>query len=447
MVDLFKKTVQRFDYWLGRGEDTKVTNFILKENEGGNKIDLSSFFEVPNLCHFVWIGHINMERLEYLKIWNHHTETINLWIDSETKYSPLREEILSFICKKHKCNIIKSQNILYKYARLNNLSSLDEVLLKYSSDNFPEIIFKFEKLKNEYYDKLSILSKYLIVNDCREHFCNLIYDNCFLDYYFYETLLRGNFAAASDILRLLILRLHGGIYIDVDTLPCINNSTMNSHKVNSSILNLIDVVFSHNISSRYDLKSELNNPRLLHCINLVNNSYPGLLKELEENIFERAEFKQLTYPRVHRDLLSISGSKNKLDEFNNNIIASHPNSKAIKLVLREMKKRYRHCENNGYIFDDIFHETQGVDGYYQRLINYRQDGLNDKLNEEITLILTGPSLILEVMIGAAYQIFGLDDDINPIAVSYAFRLNSFGLSYQQQTMFTLKHLDSSWMAR
>ena len=39
------------------------------------------------------------------------------------------------------------------------------------------------------------------------------------DIYNFEIFFRTNLAAASDVIRLLILYEFGGIYIDIDTLP------------------------------------------------------------------------------------------------------------------------------------------------------------------------------------------------------------------------------------
>lgn len=85
------------------------------------------------------------------------------------------------------------------------------------------------------------------------------------------------------------------------------------------------------------------------------------------------------------------------------------------------------------------------DDYYRRLQYYRYDGIKKGVDEEVTLILTGPSLLLEVMIGCAYQLCKLDSEASPSAISYAIRLRKFGLSYSDKTMFTLKHINSSWM--
>ncbi|WP_446444294.1 TcdA/TcdB catalytic glycosyltransferase domain-containing protein [Serratia marcescens] len=51
-------------------------------------------------------------------------------------------------------------------------------------------------------------------------------------YYYYEIILRHNIASASDIVRLLIIYQYGGTYIDVDTLPYIDNIY---HKLNKYI--------------------------------------------------------------------------------------------------------------------------------------------------------------------------------------------------------------------
>ncbi|MCS0418268.1 TcdA/TcdB catalytic glycosyltransferase domain-containing protein [Vibrio diabolicus] len=448
MVDLFKRAVCTFDKFIDEENYDLINEIICKENIKTRELSSLNMYEVPNSCHFIWLGNLNLNSLDYLSIWQKNTSSLTLWIDSQTQYSSLRNELLTLICNKNGCNLIKAQNILYQFATKNGISNLDKTLESYSQIYFPELVFKLQLEKEKYSHNLSILESKFEVKDIRGDFETIFFDDAFKKFYLYETILRGNFAAASDILRILILKLYGGVYIDVDTLPKLEyNSTLLQHtsQLTPSLLNLVDVVLSHAAASQLLGSNPKNEPQLDGCIELLNAHHPKVLSELEQVISKGLHFSMFKYPVVHRHLLSISASKNSLGEFNNNLIAAHPNSKALGIVLREMKKRYRHCETHGYIFEALSNTRMNDDDYYRRLQHYRYDGLKKGVDEEVTLILTGPSLLLEVMIGCAYQLCKLDNEANPSAISYAFKLRQFGLSYSEQTMFTLKHINSSWM--
>lgn len=449
MVDLFKKTVLAFDAWLDEENYQKIDDIISRDNVESNKISQCGMSEVPNHCHFVWLGCLNLNSLEYLKIWQEKASSLSLWIDTQSRYSILRDDVIRLIIEQRGCDIIEAQNIIFQFSAENEIFNLDDVLLSFAQEFFPQLIYKFQVENEKYQHNVSLLKQSIEIRDIREEFETLFFDTSFAKYYLYETLLRGNFAAASDIVRMLILNAHGGVYVDVDTLPKLHYdiaSFQQTYQLNASMLNLVDVVLSHKLASQRLGNSQESDHQLAHCVELLNAQHPNIVSELQV-IAQGMQFVTFQYPKVHHKLLSISASNNKLDEFNNNLIAAHPGSKAVRIVLREMKKRYRYCERHGYMLTANSGEVASQDIYYKRMQHYRYDGLNDALDEEVTLILTGPSLLLEVLIGCAYSLFNLASTTSPRAISLAFRLKQFGLSYSDQTMFTLKHINSSWMTQ
>ncbi|HFC9211100.1 TPA: hypothetical protein AB5F35_003567, partial [Vibrio cholerae] len=66
-------------------------------------------------------------------------------------------------------------------------------------------------------------------------------------------------------------------------------------------------------------------------------------------------------------------------------------------------------------------------------------------SNNVTLIMSGPLFIMEILLGISYQLLSIDDDVSPLAISYALRVANLGLSFDKQTMFTPEHAESSWM--
>ena len=63
----------------------------------------------------------------------------------------------------------------------------------------------------------------------------------------------------------------------------------------------------------------------------------------------------------------------------------------------------------------------------------------------MTVILTGPGLILEVVLGLGFSLLRLDDQVAPISLSYALYSQKIGIAFMDQTFHTYDHSRSSWM--
>lgn len=447
MNQSFRETVEMFNEWLNTNEEKKIINYIKMENSNHSYRHMHDLKEVPNRIHFIWLGSIDLVSLEYLHIWKKNGANVTLWVDSQTKYNTILPQIINRVMEKYDIGLIKAQNVFFKFSRSINAFSLDEAILKYVEMYLPCIRCNLARVETEYQTNISLLSDLFTVKDISEN-GDIFFDENFRTFYLYETTLRNNLAAASDIARLCILWCHGGVYIDVDTLPFINVSYDNinkKHEIPTSILNIIDVYVSHSLIVKHGFNVEIEHEKFHYCKSIISATSCGLVDDLDSLIDSDLCFSSFTLPLVHESLISISASKNNQNEFNNNILACHPKSRAVRVILREMKKRYRYCEKNGIIFHNKRLMKKQENTYYNRLVNYRTDGIFK--GDEATLILSGPSLILEVLLGASYKLARLSERIHPISVSYALSVKKFCLSYDMQTMFTLKHINSSWMAK
>lgn len=424
---------------------------LLKKVEIENK-QLSS----PKNIFFMWIGDIPEISIDYIDIWSKSTvENIELWYDSKFFLAGSIKEIINDIYNIDEFSsddVISSQNDFFKkitYFMFEFNMTGDEAIIclveKSDSNLACELRKNLESIKNKF---LSIKNK-IDTKDINN--INFLSDS-YYKYYLMEVLLRNNLAAASDILRLSVLFEHGGTYIDVDTLPSLDHiftRTNNEFKEKDINKNIVDIfkskIFIEKVKNKnirmFDLKrSTFKLYSLLKeiHIDLPDSLISDLYRKNEDEIYKIREIK-----RINKNLFSMSMNKNSIGEFNNNIISAHKKSKSIKIILREMKKRYEYILDSGF---DLVGEPQKVvrsNDYYNRLRDYRFDSLDN--NNYVTLISSGPSLLLEVMLGLSYDILKLDYNINQVGLSYALQAPYLGVGYSEQTMYTEDHIKSSWM--
>lgn len=240
----------------------------------------------------------------------------------------------------------------------------------------------------------------------------------FFRYYCYEIILRGNLASASDIVRLLIIYTQSGIYIDVDTLPYIDNVFF---KVNQ-YLNENNIV-EDNLMLLWKTEAVLRKINLLDLTSPEEASYNSDRQENHSIFYEKitelieadmAEFSlQQIYPLgkffVHKNFLSLSSLRRLKGIYFNNVICSHAGSKVIRIILRTMRRRYTFLEKNNCIFDFCSNSKQGR--YLSRILSWRSELITRRFC--VTPVLTGPGLIVEVLLGLAYTVFELDTLTTP----------------------------------
>jgi len=192
-----------------------------------SEINLSLDRKIPvaDIIHFVWIGDINHLNTNYIKIWqkSNSGKKINLWCDENSSlcnffHDSIREYVFSTDLKnKSDAELcLKNDAFNFIFTKLLKGGVFDELVVDFLSKyNIPYHLKKGSAL-NPRFEKSGIVTKKI-----SDLFCCELSD--FMRFYYYEIILRGNLASASDIVRLLIIYLHGGIYIDVDTIPYTDN--------------------------------------------------------------------------------------------------------------------------------------------------------------------------------------------------------------------------------
>jgi hypothetical protein len=439
---------KKFDKLISTGKENEIENIITKYNTAhhvsppGSHI-LSDFF-------FIWIGCIKPEALEYIDVWK---ETVGK-AGSITIYYDSQFMLFNFYTDKFKLlytvtdetpieKIIELQDhfksIIDDYVGYG--CSFDEAFILATKKISPSESLNLEReltLAREYVFRLSINYSMIDIRDNLDVF----FDCFFYDIYYLELTLRANAAAAADILRLLILHKQGGVYIDVDTLPSlISIYGPLSSLANYNIQNIVRSEYF--IKRRRELKNldidkDLN---ILEYEQYLNAMHAEILLHIK-NRSSQINNTSLPFPKiiVQENLITLAALETQY-EYNNNILAATKNSKLVMIILREIRRRYKYIFKNGF---DV-KPAGGAPNYHYlyRLSNYRYDAMNTKDN--VTLFLTGPILILEVMLGVAYEILSLDKSISSLALSYALRLNCISVACGEHTCYTPEHMKSSWM--
>ena len=202
--------------------------------------------EVPEIIHFVWVGGsaVGAIQRDYINIWKEvmvkEGHTFNLWYDSDallafemnrvilesarahameaggaTVTSPL--ELAQMI--ENRARVLKEQMAAHlkqaRWAGKADEARIDLMVRAYGKDQTTLMAFRKKCLDSH----LAMVDEHLRLRDVRgefkEHFLWDVYER--------EVATRGNFAAASDVVRLQALALEGGRYSDVDYLPQLKN--------------------------------------------------------------------------------------------------------------------------------------------------------------------------------------------------------------------------------
>lgn len=441
------KLAQKFDNFIDSGQEYKIISVIDNLNKK-TIINKNELIEINNIF-FIWIGSIKSNALEYISIWHHcykNKYNITLYIDGNFLLFNQLNKIFNLFYNINETtpndDIIFYQNDFNSKLKkgIDEKNTFDELLIKYGKRLGVDLTIQ-KKLAHL---KLSIIKKHIKVVDIR-NIDNVFYSRFFEEMYSQELTLRHNAACASDLLRLNLLYCKGGMYVDVDTLPChsnvFNKVTPLSHSVNDNILNIIKTeyilrtfrhkqnVFKKNISVKY-LERMVNNKKYLKKLKKSAREKIDIYK-IQDGIF------------VKKSLLKIA-SPSKYYEVNNNVLISNKGAKTIRIILRAIKLRYLYLLKNNLIYSTSSNKVKNS-SYLNRLNTYRYDSFQCDKSKDVTLFLTGPCLIHEVLIGLCYEIYKLPKNISPLSVSYLFRLNQVFLSFEKQVNYTPEHMRSSWM--
>ncbi len=412
---------------------------------------------------FVWIGCLGERQLEYFDVWEEVIQGDTfIYYDSRCL---LASEVEGVLCRIHHCSykdgsFIKHQSDWFEAFVESQEKHLDEWLIDhtraYDADIATELEHKLYRIRYRYYR----LTKLVTMLDIASIDSLFTFNGFDLEpYYLYEVLLRNNLAAASDIVRLLVLYHQGGMYVDFDTLPSFDHCFPKTNRrfpewVSNNMVDVLKAELIMNVFRTQQLTrfARCQGDHLL-VDNIVETFFDDDKKQISslyEDVAEITEdklFHPFILPLVYKKGLALTKAKNSVGEFNNNVLIAPKGSKLIRIVLMMMISRYRYMEDNGIIFDDIFNplvdagNNEENDEYWHRFAAYRYDHLC--FNDNVTFFLSGHSLVLEVLLSLAYDVFNIEG-CHPNSVALAMSHPSLMMAFEHQTQFTAEHMRSTW---
>lgn len=422
-----------------------------------------------NELFFVWIGAIDVRSFRNIWVWKQANPLfrIRLWFDSHCLLASHYRQLLrdrDGLAPPTNNELIRFQN--RAYTELQSLTAggrtFDEALIRLFNEMGDgrigrKLAVELEQTKRLYQD----LASQIMLSDVQDH-AAAIMDDEFHHYYFREIALRGNLAAASDILRLHVIQHFGGVYIDCDTLPSLDHVFVQTgahcrkHDISFGFIDVLrSELYMQKLSQLIDfpeLKDAPKDEATTRSSNIqaitdhLGSHYGDVVALLEQDLHAlTAENALRPLDEIwlfHHGLL-LTGDPHNRSCFNNNVIIANPHSKAIRIILLEMRRRYRYLDRMGAIDIASAEEVPLEESYLGRLLNYRFDALDDQNN--VTVILTGPGLIFEVIMGLGFRLLKLDDQVLPISLAYALYSPKIGIAFMDQTFYTYDHSQSTWM--
>lgn len=404
---------------------------------------------VPNILHFIWIGDLNEVNTHYVDIWKktNKDKQIFFWYDKDASLCHLLNNAIRDLvnAEKNKFKVelkIKNHAFNYIYPKIMEGFSFDELVVEFLIKN--EIPYQKppKAIEDAWFESRGFTKKCIT-----ELFCNGFDD--FMRYYYYEIILRCNLASASDIVRLLIIYQYGGTYVDVDTLPYTDSiyHGLNKHIEDEVIIesNLF-LLFKTVCFLKKTNSEELWPAAVIGCdenelgVDAVGFEKIKQLVEQDLSGFSLDMILPLGETYVHKNLLALGSLRRFKGVYFNNFISSHQKSKAIRIILRTMKKRYRFLEKSNCIFDCYVDDKPKC--YLTRLLTWRTE-LTTR-DYCVTQVLTGPGLIVEVLLGLAYKVFNIEYSVEPHVIAEYMQNADFGIALFQHNIDTPDGVYSTW---
>ena len=196
----------------------------------------------PNIVHFVWVGgsEVGAIQRDYMNIWQQvlapEDYRFNLWYDSDALLSFEMNRVILDSARldamesggdqvsrpgqlasmiEERARVLKQQMFEHlqqpQWAGRADLARIDLLVRGYGKDRATLEAFRQQCLDSH----LAMVGPQLRLRDVRKEFA----EHFLADVYQREVALRGNFAAASDVVRLQAEHLEGGRYTDMDYLP------------------------------------------------------------------------------------------------------------------------------------------------------------------------------------------------------------------------------------
>lgn len=410
---------------------------------------------VPDCLHFVWIGYPKHCDFNYINIWRltNPKKKIKIWWDKTHAFC------------------VTLHVYLKRYASSRGSENQAKCLLALQNDFFNRTLNEENKNIHFATSALNFLAEKEIINseeyralknECDNdsqmrdligtEWCDIneIFTGFFSEYkryYYYEVILRGNPACASDIVRLIILYLYGGIYIDVDTLPSLDSLFVQTDALLEAVQltgnEALCLARSEAFLNHIENKDSENETIIRHLsavtemtVTLQDKIIAAIKRDLEGFTFKK--IAPLPPIHVYPDFPALSSLPVLPGLYFNNIIAACKNGRSLRIILSTIKRKYGYLQKENALFS-LPQETREAAPFLE-LLDYRKEGSQTGA----TLWLTGPGTLIEVLLKLAWILLKPQADITPYALSLFMQNDRYGIAFFNQTLDTPMGLCSCW---
>ena len=398
---------------------------------------------VPDTLNFIWIGDPAKADLRYLPVWRRFNPgtALQLWTDDSSSlcgHFHLCLENRALNCPQISLSELQNEAFDYIYPRVVrgetfNAAATDYLRMSGTGDEM-EIISP-ENQHTEYALPEGVIKRNIQSLLSHTH-------SSYRKYYYYEIILRGNLAAASDIIRLMILHRHGGTYIDVDTLPYLSDVFNITRKVEEQLSLENDERICLAKSAAFMAWFEKQSDVMAEARDFISDITE--LTEVNQHLLISSILSDIigidinkitplnTNLKVFPELMLIGATDFLPGVYYNNFLCSVPRSKLVKMVLQNIAKRYAFLERHGAIF------CVGIKAaplrHSEILTGYRSH--DTSLSSPVTRWLTGPGVIIDTVIQLAYRIMPASTVHQPEHLGVLLHRDEFGLTLKLQTLDT-----------
>ncbi|MDU3817384.1 MAG: TcdA/TcdB catalytic glycosyltransferase domain-containing protein [Pantoea sp.] len=415
---------------------------------------------IPDIIHFIWIGTNKNKNKQYINIWKqaNKDKKIVYWVDKDSYFFETLQKILKesifhkYLDKiKREEELVKIRNEAFNFI-WNNIDRMETTFSLAKKFLEAKNIANWEKRLEGIDDDINDEMNNAI---CLEKQISTLFSDgmeIFKKFYYYELILRRNYACASDLIRIILLKKFGGIYIDVDTLPYFDDS----FKYTNNLLFQEGLKSSEHIciaksQAFLDLKNgnSYNEKKIINIIKeekTIDNPQAYKLSEaIKKDILKRIiKIKPLGKIKCPQNGILLSTLNCLRGVFFNNILCSHKGTIFSNLLLRRILRYYQYIENNGHLFqfcnfDQSLTKNKSTFGI---LRYYRNDRFNN--NDFVTYYLSGPKLIVSTITFVIKLSSGKLNDRQIFNYLCTLQDDEKGIGFINQTLDTPGGLESKW---
>lgn len=396
--------------------------------------------EVPGFLNFIWLGEYSDADFGYIQVWQRFNPDMmaQLWSDDSARLCRKFQLCLQRWCAIHpEQSLIELQNraFAYIYPKVITGETFDSAAVSFLNTTG----INYKHLTDNKNREVSSLTN----NIARRNILSL-FEGSEVRYrklYYYELILRGNLASASDIIRLLILFRFGGVYLDIDTLPDISNIFRKTRQVEINLGLENDERTGLAKSAAFMAWFEGDNEVIAQAekylpdnTSLSENNLLSLKKSIiaDLSIADENSFTPLGEIMVYPDYILVGTVDFLPGVFFNNFLCASPGSRLVRIILKTIYRHYTYLEKNNAIFSL---ENSMVSGPYCEILQgYRRR--YDSFSDPITRWLTGPGAIIDTLTGLVYRLSPEAKTIPPEELGVMLQCEESNLTIKKQTLDT-----------